>query len=64
MLAACMSKYKLTSISVETHDQPLEMEIENTSGVYLLGTCGDSTSCFEGEKAKNVDGHGLNCWSI
>jgi len=59
MVEACINRYNVEPIGVATHSELLEMEIDNTSGGYLVGTCGDSTSCT---CLFWVDGHSRNCW--
>lgn len=61
MLAACSDAYS-ESNSVATHDELTEMEIENTSGICLLGACGGSNSCKGLLKPELVDGFSRNCW--
>ena len=63
MLQACISKYKLTSIAAATHDQLLAMKIENTSRRYLVGACGDSTSC-QGRIYAGVHFRSRNCFRL
>jgi len=62
MVEACINRYSLESIGAATHSELVEMEIENTSGDYLIGTCGDGTSCEGLVLSKLVDGHSRNCW--
>lgn len=47
MLKACLDTYGkfLVAVRVATHDELRELEIENTSGYYLMGACGGGKSC-------------------
>lgn len=62
MLEECITKYNVEAIGAATHDELVEMEIENTSGFILIGTCGDSSSCEGRAQSDLVDGHARNCW--
>lgn len=62
MLEACTNAYS-DSNSVATHDELIEMEIENTSGRWLAGACGGSTSCNGKAFDHLLDGLARNAWS-
>jgi len=62
MVEACINRYNVEPIDAATHSELVEMEIENTSGEWLLGTCGDGTSCEGVARSHLVDGHYRNCW--
>lgn len=62
MLLACVNQYHSKSVAA-THDELVDMGIENNSGSYLIGTCGcGSTSCLGNSQTFLVDGRARNCW--
>lgn len=63
MLSACVNEYNLESVSAATHDELVEMGIENNSDKLLIGTCGgSSTSCLGSFQSHLVDGRARKCW--
>jgi len=61
MVSACLNEYSGAN-SVATHDELVEMGIENTSGRHLIGACGDRLSCEGSSHEGLVDGNNRNCW--
>jgi len=61
MVLACLNTYSKAN-SVATHDELVEMGIENTSGKCLIGACGDRSSCEGIIHEGVVDGISRNCW--